>query len=229
MSISNRLFALCSLLAMLLLAGASTLQAQGVTTASMTGTVTGRNAGLEGARVTAVHQPSGTTYQGTTRSDGRFTIPGMRVGGPYTVTARIIGFAPESRTNVFLSLGTATQVSFNLSQTAVSIEGVSVTAQSGTISSTRTGAATAVSRDVLEKLPTISRTIGDFTRLTPQASGSSFAGQDNRLNNITIDGSYFNNSFGLAGQPGQRTGVAPIPLDAPVTIAVLPSSFIERA
>ncbi|WP_373071167.1 TonB-dependent receptor, partial [Gemmatimonas sp.] len=81
-------------------------------------------------------------------------------------------------------------------------------------SSARTGAATQVSRATIEKLPTISRRIGDFTRLTPQASGSSFAGQDNRLNNITVDGSYFNNSFGLGGQPGDRTGVAPISLDA---------------
>jgi hypothetical protein len=78
----------------------------------------------------------------------------------------------------------------------------------------RTGAATAVTRDELATLPTISGRIGDMTRLTPQASGSSFAGQDNRLNKITVDGSYFNNSFGLGGQPGDRTGVAPISLEA---------------
>ena len=215
MSITQRLFALCSLLAMLLTAGASAAHAQGVTTASVTGTITGPGgAPLAGARVMAVHQPSGTAYQGLARSDGRYTILGMRVGGPYNVYARIIGFAPEIRSGVFLNLGVATEVSFVMRQAAVTIEAVSVTAQAGALSSTKTGAATAVNRDVLETLPTISRTIGDFTRLTPQASGSSFAGQDTRMNNITIDGSYFNNSFGLAGQPGGRTGVAPIPLDA---------------
>ena len=215
MSIIKRLFTRSSLLAVLLAVGASAANAQGVTTSSLTGTVLNLGgAPVAGARVTAVHQPSGTTYQGITRTGGRFTIPGMRVGGPYTVTARIIGFSPEVRPNVFLSLGVATDLAFSMRQTAVVLEGVAVTAQSGTLSSTRTGAATAVSRDVLETLPTISRTIGDFTRLTPQASGSSFAGQDTRLNNITVDGSYFNNSFGLSGQPGGRTGVAPIPLDA---------------
>ena len=30
------------------------------------------------------------------------------------------------------------------------------------------------------------------------------------MNNITVDGSYFNNSFGLGNAPGDRTGVAPI-------------------
>src|SRR5262249_54248934 len=74
---------------------------------------------------------------------------------------------------------------------------------------------------ILAAFPTIGRTITDFTRLTPQANGSSFAGQDNRLNNFTLDGSYFNNSFGLGSQPGARTGVSPLPLDA---IAPLPAN-----
>lgn len=215
MSITYRSFALCSMIAVLLVGGASAAHGQGVTTSSLTGTVTGPGGvPVAGARVTAVHLPSGTTYQGTARSDGRFTIPGMRVGGPYSVTTRVIGFAPETRTDVFLNLGVTTDIALVMSQTAVTIEGVAIVAQSGALSSTRTGAATAVSRDALETLPTISRTFGDFTRLTPQASGSSFAGQDIRLNNTTIDGSYFNNSFGLGSQPGARTGVAPIPLDA---------------
>jgi hypothetical protein len=96
---------------------------------------------------------------------------------------------------------------------------VTVTAQSSEIfSSARTGAATAVSRDVLQNLPTVRDRINDYARLSPQYSegpfGGSFVGQDNRLNNITVDGSYFNNSFGLAGQPGDRTGVTPISMAA---------------
>src|SRR5439155_23682753 len=92
------------------------------------------------------------------------------------------------------------------------------TTTSPVFSAGRSGAATAISTAQCEHLPTISRRVEDLLRLTPQyspqSSGFSFAGQDNRLNNMTIDGSYFNNSFGLAGQPGDRTGVAPISLDA---------------
>ena len=92
----------------------------------------------------------------------------------------------------------------------------------------RTGAATAVTRDDLATLPTISGRITDITRLTPQYGGSgTFAGQDNRANNITVDGSYFNNSFGLGvttGGIGDRTGVAPISLEAieQVQVSVAP-------
>ena len=96
-------------------------------------------------------------------------------------------------------------------------------------SSTRTGAATAVTREELEVLPTVSGRINDITRLTPQyGGGGTFAGQDNRMNNITVDGSYFNNSFGLGGQPGDRTGVAPISLEAIEQVQVSVAPFDVR-
>jgi len=203
--------------------------AQGVTTASVTGTVTAANGQpVVGGTITATHIPSGSVYRGSTRSDGRFTIPGMRVGGPYRVTARGLGFEPKSREDIFLTLGVATDLVYVLEQAATQLATVAVTATAGPFSSTRTGAATTVDREALSSLPTIGRLIGDFTRLTPQASGSSFAGQDDRLNNITIDGSYFNNSFGLSGQPGGRTGVSPIPLDAVDQIQVNIAPFDVR-
>ena len=204
------------------------LTAQGVTTSTVTGTVTGPAGPVGGARVTAVHQPSGTTYRAVARSDGRFTIPGMRVGGPYVVSAIYIGYQQQSAENIFLSLGVTSEVPLTLTRVAVQLGEVAVTAAGSVITADKTGAATTVPRQALEALPTISRTIGDFTRLTPQSSGSSFAGQDNRLNNITIDGSYFNNSFGLAGAPGGRTGVAPIPLDAVDQIQVAIAPFDVR-
>src|SRR6185369_16897484 len=95
-------------------------------------------------------------------------------------------------------------------------------------SSGRTGAATAVLREDLASLPTVSGRITDITRLTPQYGGNgTFAGQDNRANNMTVDGSYFNNSFGLGvttGGIGDRTGVAPISLEAieQVQVSVAP-------
>jgi hypothetical protein len=190
-------------------------RAQGVTTGSITGVVTDpQNQAVPGATVVALHEPSGTRYEATTRADGRFSLPGMRVGGPYTVTATVSGFQPQAVKDVTVSLGVATDLALTLGQAALTEE-VTVTAQSSEIfSSARTGAATALNREVLQNLPTINDRINDYARLSPQYSGGpfggSFAGADNRLNNITVDGSYFNNSFGLAGQPGDRTGVTPI-------------------
>jgi outer membrane receptor protein involved in Fe transport len=189
---------------------------QGVTTAALNGKVTSKNGeALQGANVVALHVPSGTRYGASTRQDGHFNVPNMRVGGPYTVTASIIGYQKQMREQIFLQLTQNLDVNFSLAEEGIEAGEVVVTAERGAVlSPDRTGAATSVNRAAIEALPTISRTIGDYTRLTPQASGNSFAGQDNRLNNVTVDGSYFNNSFGLAGAPGERTGVSPISLDA---------------
>ena len=198
---------------------ASSAMAQ-VTTASVVGTVRDASgAPKPEARVVAVHNPSGTTYQALSRADGRFTMPGMRVGGPYTIRAMAIGAEPDVKQAVFLTLGIPTEIQFQLKTSAVQLAEIRVTGESETIfSSERTGAATAVQRDVIATLPSINHRIEDFVKLTPQYSGAgfgfSFAGQDNRLNNVTVDGAQFNNSFGLTGQPGDRTGVAPISMDA---------------
>ena len=194
--------------------------AQITTTATLAGRVSAEvgGAALPTAQVTAVHRPSGTTYRANVRPDGRFTIPGMRVGGPYTVTVRALGFSPVTRDNLTLSLGNQADVNVALAQTATTLTEVTVsaTAATGTLSAARTGAATNVGRDAIATLPTISRTLQDFTRLTPQASSNgTFGGLDSRFNNTTIDGAQFNNAFGLGtGQPGGRTNVSPIPLDA---------------
>ena len=199
-----------------------------VTTGSMSGRVDGPAGPIANARVTAVHQPSGTAYQAMSRADGRFTIPGMRVGGPYTVTAIFIGFQRSAQEGVEVTLGATTDIPFQLKEAAVTLSGVQVTATGGALSSTITGASTTIPKEAFTAFPTIGRTITDFTRLTPQASGSSFAGQDNRLNNVTLDGSAFNNSFGLGSQPGARTGVSPIPIDAIEQLQVNVAPFDVR-
>ncbi|MCH6201686.1 carboxypeptidase regulatory-like domain-containing protein [Aquiflexum sp. LQ15W] len=195
---------------------------QGVSTSSMSGRVVESSGEtLPGANVVATHMPSGTRYGAVTNIDGRYTIPGMRVGGPYSVTVSFIGFETQTVEGVFLSLGIAANVNVTMLGDGEELAEVVVTGDKNAVfSSDRTGATTAIGNETINKLPTISRRIGDFTRLTPQASGNSFAGQDSRLNNITVDGSYFNNSFGLGGQPGDRTGVSPISLDAIDQISV---------
>ena len=214
--------------ALLLTALAPFAQAQGVTTGVITGVVTDAQGGVvPGATVTALHQPSGTTYEGVTQADGRFFIPGMRVGGPYKVTASLTGFGNEAQENVTVQLGVSTDLNFTLKVAAVS-ETVVVTA-SELFSSARTGAATSLNREELASLPTTGGKINDMVRMTPQVSGNmQFAGQDNRLNNLTVDGSYFNNSFGLQGAPGERTGVAPISLESIEQVQVSVAPFDVR-
>src|SRR5438132_11258718 len=210
----------CVLVTTLAFAGTTALGAQGVTTAAIAGVVTDSSGTrLEGALVVALHGPSGTAYVAVTRADGRFTIPGMRVGGPYRVSVALVGYRQEVQDQTQLTLGGIADLRFVVGRATVELEPVTVTATSDPVfSSGRTGAATTISTTQIDHLPTISRRVEDLLRLTPQYSpmsfGFSFAGQDNRLNNMTIDGSYFNNSFGLAGQPGDRTGVAPVSLDA---------------
>lgn len=201
-----------SMLALLLGAIVSISVTAQVTTSEIVGTITdAQGQPVAGAMIEATHVPSGTVWDTVTNDSGRYALPGLRVGGPYTIKVTQAGFREQIRENLQLSLGTAATVNFSLS-TAISEE-VTVTSDS-IFSEVRTGAATSIPSTAVQTLPTISRQISDFTRLTPQASGNSFAGQDNRLNNITVDGSYFNNSFGLAGQPGERTNVSPISLDA---------------
>ena len=193
--------------------------AQGVTTGALGGIVKdAQEKPVAGATVLALHVPSGTTYEATTRADGRYSIPGMRVGGPYSVTvapaAGATGFEAQTQDDIMINLGVATDVDFIVRSIAVEVT-VTGHASDAVFSSDRTGAATQISREALATLPTFQGRLETVTRLTPQSGGNmQFGGQDNRLNNITVDGSYFNNSFGLAGTPGERTGVAPISLEA---------------
>jgi hypothetical protein len=210
----------------LMVAAVPSASAQGVTTGAIVGVVLdSQGAVIPGAAVVALHQPSGTSYEGVTQPNGRFVLPALRVGGPYKVTAMLSGFTTEVKDGVRVSLGVSTDLEFKLQVAAVAEE-VTVTATFDPVFSTsHTGAATAVPRELLAALPTVSGRINDMTRLSPQYTGSgTFAGQDNRMNNITVDGSYFNNSFGLGGQPGDRTSVAPISLEAieQIQVAVAP-------
>src|SRR5580765_4725243 len=224
----------CAIGAVLALAlSASPTAAQGVTTGAITGTIKdAQGAVIPGATVVAVHQPSGTTYESVTQADGRFVVPGMRVGGPYKVTASLSGFTSEAKNNIMVNLGVTQDLDFGL-RVANIAEKITVVGQSDPVfSSGRTGAATAVLREELASLPTISGRITDITRLTPQYGGNgSFAGQDNRANNMTVDGSYFNNSFGLGvttGGIGDRTGVAPISLEAIEQVQVTVAPYDVR-
>ncbi len=224
-----------------LLAGTAQLSlAQNITSGTLAGLVTDAQKGvLPGATVTAVHTPTGTTYEAVTQADGRFTILSVRVGGPYTVKIALTGFKAFELTNVSVGLGESKSLDATLQLEALT-ETVNVVAEAQTIDTTRAGTASNVGTQVIESLPSISRSINDFARTSPfvnisqAATGNdqevSVAGRPNRYNNMQIDGAVNNDVFGLSstGTPGGQTGTQPISLDVIQEIQVLVSPYDVR-
>jgi hypothetical protein len=185
-----------------------------VTTSSFSGIIKdSKGETLPGATIRAIHLPSGTNYSTSTNTNGRFTLPGVRIGGPYTIVVSFIGYEPQTYTNITLKLGEPFILNTTLSETGTSLKEVVVTGKKE-INVARAGESTNINSRMLTTLPTITRSITDFTRLSPLANGNSFGGRDSRFNNTQIDGANLNNSFGLSSDPLPGGGAQPISIEA---------------
>lgn len=187
-----------------------------VTTATILGSVKAPDGeGLPGASVLATHMPSGTKYGTTTSTDGRFTLPNMRVGGPYTVQFSMTGFEAQSSEGIMLALGQKMVINQDLRENTATLQEVVISGDDPILNNRRTGAANNIGRDAIATLPTISRSAADYTRLSPASDGSTFAGRNDQYNNFSLDGTIFNNPFGLdAATPGGQSDAQPVSLDA---------------
>ena len=220
------------MLSVLLIAIVQAVLAQ-VTTSALTGKVTlgNTNESVIGATIQVVHVPSGTRYATVTNADGRYTIQGMRVGGPYTIKVSYIGYQPTEISNVTLQLGETYNQNFKMAEDASILGEVVISGKGSKFTAEKTGASTNISNTQIMNMPTINRSITDIARLSPYSNGMSFAGGDGRSSNFTLDGANLNNNFGLSDKlPG---GGSPISMDAidevQVTIApydVRQSNFI---
>ena len=200
------------------------------TTSEIQGLVTDNGKPVQGATVTATHNPTGTIYRTTSRKDGRFSILNARVGGPYTIKVSFTGFKEEVQENISLLLGQGFNATFTLSQQSNELKEVVIAGrrQDKVFNNNRTGAQEVISRSQIERLPTVNRSLQDFTKLTPSSNGLSFGGRNSSYNNITVDGANFNNAFGLSGTLGGQTSSQPISLDAIEQIQVNVSPFDVR-
>lgn len=200
------------------------------TTSEIVGTITEGQKPVAGATITALHIPTGTKYVTTSRNDGRFNLPNLKIGGPYTITVSFVGYKEEKQDNVMLLLGQEFKADFTLTPETSDLKEVVVTAsgQNKIFNNSHTGTQEIINRNQIDRLPTVNRSLQDFTKLTPSANGLNFGGRNNAYNNITVDGANFNNAFGLSSVLGGQTNSQPISLDAIEQIQVNISPFDVR-
>ncbi len=190
-----------------------------VTTSSMTGKVTDESgAALVGATVVAVHVPSGTQYAAVVDNNGIYRLANVRPGGPYVVEFEMLGYRALKRKDMVVGLGDNYTLNATLTQEGQEIEAIVVTGDSkdSNMRTSNAGAQTTISAQIMESMPTVSRSMNDLMKLTPQAAttsnGFAVGGGNYRQSYVTVDGAAFNNAFGIGGNlPG---GGAPISLDA---------------
>ena len=231
------LYALRLFLLIFVFSLSSLAHAQGVTTATLNGRIldeAGRP--LPGATVIALHGPTGVPSGVFSRDDGRYNIAGLRTGGPYEIRVSYIGYRTAVRPGVTLTMGQNLRVDFRLREEVIEAGEIVVTAhRDDVLSASNTGTETHVSAIEIARLPSIARSIQDYTRLAPEAAskagGQSIAGKNNRLNNFQVDGAVLNDAFGLTGEglPTGQVDAQPISLDAIEEFQVQVAPFDVRS
>ena len=212
----------------MMLTSTLTILAQ-VTTSALSGKVTMEDTGEEviGATIQAVHEPSGTKYAAVTNTSGRFTIQGMRNGGPYTVNVSYIGYETKTFKDLELQLAETYELNVWLSENSTELTEIVVSGKASKFAAEKTGASTNINNRTIQDIPTVSRGIGDIAKLSPYYGGNnSFGGSSGRSSNFTLDGANLNNNFGLSSNlPG---GGMPVSMDAIDEVQVVVSPFDVR-
>lgn len=189
-----------------------------VTTSSISGYVSDKNGDVAGAAVVATYTPSGTVFYSVTDSRGFYRLNSIIPGGPYEIKVELLGYRTAVVNNVDAPLGDNLIINVSLEEQSLSLDALVFTADAtdSGMKTANAGVGTTVSQRTMSSLPTVSRTMNDIMKLTPQASSTSagFAvgGGNYRSSYVTVDGAAFNESFGL-GSNLPANG-SPISLDA---------------
>ena len=203
-----------------------------VTTSSIAGRIADKEGAVAGATVIAVYQPTGASYFTVTDAKGSYRINGAVPGGPYKVTVEMLGYRKVEHVGVYAPLGEILTIDATLEAESLALE-AAVFVADGTDSAMqlqRSGVGTSVSQRTMSALPTVSRSMNDVMKLTPQASSTSnglaIGGGNYRSSYVTVDGAAFNNAFGIGSNlPASGT---PISLDAIEQLSVNITPFDVR-
>ncbi len=209
-----------------------------VTTSSMSGFVKSVSGeALAGASVTATHVPTGSIYKTQTSKNGTYSLDNINPGGPYVVEVSYVGLSTQKKSEIYLVLGETFKNDFSISQSATDLAEVIVSAPTKPDPG-KGGTSTTISRERIETMPTVGRTLTDYLRATPQlklASGGfatneggfSLGGQNVRFNSFYVDGAVSNDVFGLAysGTNGGQSSVSPLSIDAIDQLQVILSPY----
>ena len=204
----KKIYAVVMLCALMLVSFYSMAQE---TSGSLTGQVKdAKGLAIPGATVVAIHTPSGTRYAMSADKDGRYFLNNLRIGAPYLVTVSTMGMQNAVRNDIAVRLGGSQQLNFVLLENAQELKGVEVSARKTVRQKADSyGTGKNISSEQVKNMPTISRSITDITRLTPQGSrDNSFGGTNFRYNNVTIDGAVNNDAIGFSPSQGGQTGTS---------------------
>ena len=183
------------------------------TTSGMRGTVN-----VSGATVVAEHTPTGITKTTTSGSSGSFRLTFLPLGGPYTVKVTAPGYDSESIDGLYLNLGDPLSFGVTLTSSSAADE-IVVTAKPA--EAFKMGTSTVLTRDDMNAIPTINRSVADFAKMDPRVSVNGGVGRDaeisvmganTKFNDFTIDGVSFNDPFGL-NDNGFGTMKNPVSMD----------------
>ena len=188
-------------LASILLLSVNMLNAQ-ETSATLSGSVTdNKGATVSGASIVVKHEPTGATATTQSNNKGIYTIPNLKAGGPYTIKISFVGFNDNIINDIQLNLGNNADLNIALLPKTTELKEVLITSNTR-----KQEAGVTVGLKQLKELPTIGRSLSDFTRLTPQSNNNSYAGSNFRYNNLTIDGAVNNDAFGFSNSAGGTSG-----------------------
>lgn len=204
---------------------------QGATTSSISGKVTDNDGDpLAGASIIAVHVPSGTRYGASANNQGLFTIQGMRPGGPYQIDVTFIGYSRETFTEINLLLGENLVLNPVLKTSSTELGLVTVVGvRTSAFNTEKMGASSNINKSEMALIPSMNRSLGDYTKLSPYATGTgSYVGREAYNTNVTVDGANFNNNFGLSGTNMPGVSGEPISMESIEEIQVAIAPFDVR-